>query len=119
MLPDAGLPLLSSCCLSEKHDSPFLKCWYMVIVDLFATSVLLYTAPDVTGPWASTEVYKIPQPFNDLSKYLCYAGKSHPELAQENEIIITYISNSWEVEELFGKGSSKIYVPNFVRLTFK
>lgn len=112
VLPLSPLPLAT-------HRSPFLKSWYMIVVDLFAATILLYTAPQVTGPWAATEVYRIPEPFNNTTKYLCYAGKSHPELAEDNEVILTYMSNTWDVEDLFEDQASKVYVPNFVRLTFK
>ena len=92
----------------------------MPVVDLFANTLLLYTSKEVTGPWTYTKIYDIPMPYSDTSLYLCYAGKTHPQLAaDDDEMIITYIPNSMDVTDLFAKGASRIYVPRFLRVKFK
>ena len=92
--------------------------WYSVNVDWASTTVLLYLADEVTGPWEKVTVYEIPPPLNDLDLYITYAGKAHPELAGEEELIITYVANTWgTLGGLFEPGATGVYVPRFVRVS--
>jgi hypothetical protein len=62
-------------------------------------------------------VYKIPGEYAD-SGLFAYAGKSHPELARPDEIIVTFVLNTWgSVEPLFEQGAKDVYVPRFLRMT--
>jgi len=58
-------------------------------------------------------------PYSDTTVNICYAGKSHPELAGDDEIIITFVANAMQVTDLFDKGGAGIYVPRFIRVKFK
>lgn len=100
------------------HYSDFLETWYSVAIDWMSKRALLLTAPEVTGPWASTPVYDLPAPFNG-TKLMAYTGKAHPELAADNEIVFTYVANTpGVVYPLFEAGADVLYVPRFVRLRF-
>jgi hypothetical protein len=91
-----------------------------VVVDWLSTTVLLYIAEELTGPWEAVPCYKLPPPFDDPSLYMSYAGKAHPELALSragDEIILTYMTNApGDLEPLFEAGALDVYVPRFVRL---
>jgi len=107
-----------------KPHSEALGAYYGVVVDWLSTTVLLYIAEEVTGPWEAVPCYKLPPPFDDPSLYMSYAGKAHPELALapggQDEIILTYMTNApGDLEPLFEAGALDVYVPRFVRLTME
>lgn len=91
-----------------------------MVVDWLSTTVLLYIAEEVTGPWEAVPCYKLPPPFDDPSLYMSYAGKAHPELARgrdDDEIILTYLTNApGDLAPLFEAGALDVYVPRFVRV---
>lgn len=104
---------------TSVHYSEGLGAYYGVVVDWLATTVVLYIAEELTGPWEAVPCYKIPPPFDSPSLYMTYAGKAHPELALagDDEIILTYMTNSpGDLEPLFEAGALDVYVPRFVRL---
>jgi len=93
---------------------PLLNQWYMLVLEPFKTSVGIIFADDITGPWGNLqEIYNIPAPWNSPSIF-CYAVKSHPEFAQPNEILFTFMSNGkWE--DLTNE--TYIYIPQMIRVT--
>ncbi|XP_062521363.1 uncharacterized protein LOC134196283 [Corticium candelabrum] len=96
-----------------------LRSWYIPVVRMFDYKIDVWTSANVTGPWSSTLVYEIPEPWRNTKMYLNYAAKSHPEMAVgEKEIIITYMTNTMNLSGLFQAGEVKTYVPRFVRFTF-
>lgn len=96
-----------------------LSSWYMLVTRMFDYKIDIWTAQTVTGPWSSTLVYEIPEPWRNTKVYLNYAAKSHPGLAvQEKEIVFTYMTNAMSLTGLFKPGEAKTYVPRFVRLSF-
>lgn len=48
-----------------------------VTMPLFTSSVLLWTAPSLVGPWERHLAYKMPPPYDDIDKYRC-ATATHP-----------------------------------------
>lgn len=64
-----------------------------------SNEVFLRTAPRVEGPWSSpVSIYQIPELARGLGterdpNTFCYAAKEHPQLAQEGEILLTYVCN--------------------------
>eukprot|EP01084_Bolivina_argentea_P141095 247976_1 len=66
-------------------------------------------------------IYNIPSPYDNNNLYFCYAPKSHPELISydyKNQLIFTYVCNSWNVDVLFKPGNGTIYIPQFVTVNF-
>jgi hypothetical protein len=67
------------------------------------------------GPWsAPTVLYHCPETGRD-KKLFCYAAKAHPSLSSGNEVIVSYVVNSfdfWQVAR-----DAKLYWPRFVRVT--
>jgi hypothetical protein len=90
-----------------------------VQVDWLSTQVVLSFAANITGPWESVPIYKIPPPYNDPDLFICYAGKSHPELARgPEELVVTYMTNTWgDLQPLFEKGAKGLYTPKLLRVT--
>lgn len=95
-----------------------LDSWYILIVRMFDNKIDIWTADKVIGPWSHTLIYEIPEPWKDTTRYLNYAAKSHPELATQNEIVLTYITNTLSLGGLFQHGEARTYVPQFVSLKF-
>ena len=72
---------------------------------------------DVASEWSSCAVYTLPPPFSDASQYFAYAVKLHPHLARtDDELVITYVANAWNVSMLFKPGNATIYTPQVLRL---
>lgn len=78
--------------------------------------ILVRTAPTPIGPWSGpTMVYQCLE--GQDRKNFCYAAKAHPELAGEDELLITYVVNSfdfWQVAR-----DARLYWPRFVRVKLR
>ena len=108
--PDAMQPLAVPSWETTLQFSAGLQRWYTFNLGLDGT-VSLWTADEVVGEWAATAVYKLPPPFAHPASgaWLCYAAKSHPELALPDtagrgvrpatsatvELVFSYICNTW------------------------
>merc|ERR1719436_1378840 len=95
---------------------PLLGLWYLPIME--SNKVVLRTASQLTGPWSSHAVYRIPGRWSDSEDYFGYALKAHPELAAPGEIVLTYNVNIADptTSKLFEVGEADTYVPQFLRL---
>jgi hypothetical protein len=79
--------------------------------------ILARTAAAPTGPWsASIEIYRCPEPGRD-KKIFCYAAKAHPSLANGNELVISYVANSFDFWQVAADAS--IYLPKFIRAKYR
>ncbi len=73
------------------------------------------TAPE--GPWSEpTVLYTCPEMKKD-KKVFSYAAKSHPHLAAGNELVISYVVNSFEFGTVIN--DAELYWPNFIRVSLK
>lgn len=101
---------------SVSHQ-PFLKKYIALTTENgMSNRIQMRLAEHPWGPWSEpTTVFECPEVKWD-SSYFTYAGKAHPMLSDPNELIITYVCNSFD----FGKMTSdaRIYHPRFVRLQF-
>jgi len=95
------------------HYHPYLKLWYTMNIMFQSNRIEIQTSARLSGPWSSPKViYNIPNPWNESSIFF-YAPKSHPEFANANEIILTYMSNgSWD--DIINK--LMIYTPQAIRV---
>lgn len=78
--------------------------------------IQIRTADKPWGTWSDpVTVFTCPDGKGD-SSYFTYAGKAHPMLSAPNELIFTYVCNSFD----FGKmvSDSRIYHPRFARIRF-
>lgn len=101
---------------------------------------------DVRGPWSATLAYTLPPPWNDTRRFYAYAAKLHPHLAgraasssssssfphlqddrhrrgvqdvdvaDEEEVVITFVANAWNMTSLFSASESVIYTPQVLRV---
>jgi hypothetical protein len=74
-------------------------------------------APAPEGPWGDPVLlYTCPEMKKD-KKVFTYAGKAHAHLAGNNELVISYASNSFELAPVIN--NAELYWPNFVRVQLK
>jgi hypothetical protein len=69
------------------------------------------------GPWSDAVVlYTCPEMKKD-KKLFTYAAKAHPQLATGNELVISYVVNSFEFGPVLN--NADLYWPTFVRVQLK
>ena len=74
----------------------------------------LRTAPELGGPWSEpVVVYECPEISWDLRNF-CYGAKAHPSLFSEDDLVLTYFSNSTDF--WYVAGNAQLYWPKFVRV---
>lgn len=80
------------------------------------TSLTVRYAQHPEGPWSEPEtVCDLPK--SDNKNLISYAGKAHPHLAAENGTLLSYVTNSLEVQDIFNDPA--LYYPRFVKLPRK
>ena len=103
------------------HDE--LQLWIMAAIPFLSNSIQLWYAPTLEGPWSlhPDPLLNIPAPWSD-SAFFSYAPKLHATLpwAPPNTglsgLPFSFVSNSFNVSDLFQPGFSQIYVPQFYRM---
>jgi len=80
--------------------------------------VVMSSSKIPNGLWKKPErIYKCPE-FNEKKGIFCYAAKAHPQLStSKNELIISYITNMYDFEQL--KNDASLYWPLFIKIVFK
>ena len=80
-------------------------------------NILTRVSPTPYGPWSRpTRVYRCPEARRD-PRVFCYAAKAHPEIALiPEELIITYVTNSLDIELI--RSDASLYRPRFLRIRF-
>jgi hypothetical protein len=74
-------------------------------------------APSPEGPWGDPVLlYTCPEMKQD-KKNFTYAGKAHPHLAGEKELVVSYAVNSFELGPVIN--NAELYWPTFVRVQLK
>jgi hypothetical protein len=69
------------------------------------------------GPWSDPVLlYRCPEPRRD-KRLFSYAAKAHPHLAGGNELVITYVVNSFELGPVINDAT--LYWPTFVRVVLR
>ena len=96
--------------------------WYTFRIGFLSTNIRLYMSVnnEITNTYQYINVYDIPYPYNNLNDYFCYASKSHPELIhhQQNELVFTYMCNTWNFTLLFDVNNTTVYIPQFVVVNY-
>jgi hypothetical protein len=76
--------------------------------------ILARTADNPWGPWsAPTVLYHCPEMAQD-KRIFSYAAKAHPALAVGDELIVSYVTCSFDFEYM--TANARIYWPRFVRV---
>jgi hypothetical protein len=97
---------------------PFLNKFITVYTELgMSDKIMLRTAANPEGPWSEQiEIYKAPE--TGWSKnYFCYAGRAHIELSGLNDLLVSYVCNSFDFAEMVS--DTRIYRPKFIRIKFE
>ncbi len=91
------------------------KVWVLIHSEpFFGTRIMARTAPAMHGPWSSARpIYQVPHIDRD-KKHFTYAAKAHPELSKPDELLVSYVVNSFD----FGESATNagIYRPRFIRV---
>jgi hypothetical protein len=69
------------------------------------------------GPWSGPVLLHECQEMKQDRKLFCYAAKAHPRLAGTNELVISYVVNSFELGPVLD--NAELYWPIFVRVRLK
>src|SRR5262245_8282131 len=76
--------------------------------------IMARAAPAPWGPWsAPTALYRCPDVRRDR-RIFCYGAKAHPEQTTGDELIVSYVANSfdfWHVAK-----DARLYWPRFVQV---
>ena len=88
-----------------------LSKFVMLDIPAFSTSVFARFSDQLEGPWSTMkELFVLPSPYNDTSRFFCYAPKMHPEIGP---FIWTFNSNAFKLSNLVSH--IEIYTPQFVQ----
>ena len=80
----------------------WLKRWYVPAITPEGDSLEFFShTEDITGPYEPLVVYKLPEPWGNMTDYYCYAGKAHPELGRASNEMIRYVCNTMDPDALF------------------
>jgi hypothetical protein len=100
--------------LSVSHDAARNRYLMIHAQEQLGASIIARTATSPWGPWSPPmAVYSCPEPESDR-KVFAYAAKAHPELSDENELLISYATNSFDFPHAVQ--TPTLYVPRFIRL---
>ncbi|MCP4608856.1 MAG: DUF4185 domain-containing protein [Planctomycetes bacterium] len=78
--------------------------------------IMMRLSPTPVGPWGSAhKVFECPE-VEWHKTYFCYAAKAHPEISKKDELIVTYVCNSFDFWKMASDAS--IYRPRFFRIKF-
>jgi hypothetical protein len=79
-------------------------------------NIMMRLSPRPAGPWGpARKVFECPE-VNWHKSYFCYAAKAHPEISKKNELIITYVCNSFDFWKM--AADARIYRPRFISIRF-
>lgn len=97
---------------------PGLKQYALVYTENgLSPRVLGRFAASPEGPWsAPVLLYTCPEMKAD-KKVFTYAAKAHPHLGGENELVVSYVVNSFDLAPVINDAT--LYWPKFVRVTLK
>lgn len=69
------------------------------------------------GPWSKPALlYQCPEMKGDKGVF-CYSAKAHPHLAGDNELVVSYCVNAWELSRAVNDPA--VYWPKFVRVALR
>ncbi|KAJ6238141.1 hypothetical protein M0813_03375 [Anaeramoeba flamelloides] len=98
------------------YKIPKINKWILLFGEFGTPNVYMRVSDNLIGPWSDQiKIYTLPKPYNDMEKYILTAIKIQERfIVKENEIIFTYVINSFSWDKLVGIG---IYFPNWMKLT--
>jgi len=105
----------SECSVSFLPD---VKQYVLVYTDGgLSDRILARTAREPIGPWsAATTIYRCPEQGRD-KKIFFYAAKAHPSIASGDELVVSYVANSFDFWQVASDAS--LYIPRFIRVSYR
>lgn len=94
------------------HDAPRDRFLAVQMTGLRSATLEVRAAPAVTGPWSDPVVWR--PPLADDPAVTIYAGKAHPDIADDRGILITYATNGVDLATVVGRDD--LYYPHCLRL---
>lgn len=104
---------------SEQFSVLQLKDRYVLITQMGGMSdqICSYTADAPEGPWVNRQLlYTTPLP-DTTDNLFTYNAVAHPQFSENNMLLISYNTNSYELEDHFRNAT--IYRPRFIRVPFR
>jgi uncharacterized protein DUF4185 len=100
---------------SEFSVTPLGKRFLAVYTDKgLSPRIMGRVADHPWGPWSSpTVLYECPEMARD-KKVFCYAAKAHPALSSGQDLVVSYVVNSFDFWQVARE--AKIYWPRFARV---
>lgn len=97
---------------------PSLKRYALVTTEHgLSDRIVARFAPSPEGPWSDAVLlYTCPE-MKKQKGVFTYAGKAHPHLAGDGELVISYATNAFELGPVIN--NAELYWPNFVRVKLK
>lgn len=95
---------------------PAFKRFILVLSEGLGGKIIMESSPAPEGTWGNRTTLYEPPEMKTIEKVFSYAGKGHPELSADDELLVTYVVNSWSFENLFN--DARLYWPRFVRINF-
>jgi hypothetical protein len=101
---------------SEYSVTPFGKQYLAVYTELgLSPRIMGRMADHPWGPWsAPVLLYECREMARD-NRLFCYGAKAHPALSSGQELIVSYVVNSFDFWQVARE--AKLYWPRFVRVT--
>ncbi|MFN8241389.1 MAG: DUF5005 domain-containing protein [Bacteroidales bacterium] len=78
--------------------------------------IIMRSSPKSEGPWSGQQIIFITPDMKRDSTYFCYAAKAHPDISGENDLLVSYICNSFDFWKM--ASDTAIYRPRFIRVKF-
>lgn len=69
------------------------------------------------GPWSDAVLLYCCPEMKQNKKVFTYAGKAHPHLAGDNELVLSYVVNSFDLASVVN--DAELYWPRFVRVSLR
>lgn len=70
-----------------------------------------------SGPWSEpVKLYVVPE-MSTTPNTFCYSGKAHPQMSGRNYLVVSYICNSFVMQEVIDDAT--MYMPKFVRINYE
>jgi hypothetical protein len=101
---------------SEQFSISEWEGTYIMIIqgDALTRNVYSFTAPTPYGPWGNKQwIYETPLP-DSCKSCFTYNAMAHPQFTEDKMLLISYNTNSMEMDDHYKNAS--IYRPRFIRV---
>lgn len=103
--------------VERVFDSQGLPCYVMIYSEPFlGDQILVRLAQNPEGPWSEPKpIFRVPEVQGSQTRF-AYAGKGHYSLSPPRNLLVSYVVNSHNFQEVLNDTS--IYLPKFILVPF-